>query len=80
MEKFEGDLDGIDVNSMVTFKWTFTDSKSAINVSDCVVRRCGHVYYKGNIFPPWQVRAAACVVWALLVFAFGFFFVSCLVS
>ena len=59
---FEGDLDGIDANSMVTFEWTFSDSKSCINVSHSVLRRCGYISYKGSVHPPWQVRTAACVV------------------
>ena len=28
------------------------------------------MYYKGNVFHSWQVRAAACVVWTLIAFDF----------
>ena len=69
-KSFDGDLDGIDANSTVTFEWTYTDSKSGIDVSHCVLRRCRHMHYKGGLRPPWQIRAVVCVVNFLFSFEF----------
>jgi hypothetical protein len=72
VKSYENDLDGINAKSHVNFEWRFRCSfKGVVIEGTRVVRHHARSIYYGQVlpFPPRGIRAAACAVWALVVFA-----------